>query len=92
MDYRVMGVVRRFFRLDPDAPKARSALRSIVARYLHLTEEVADDLLSELIASGYLYQSTVRYSRSQAGHIEQESLLGLGAMGSDIIPVAGALN
>lgn len=84
---RAIPIVRRFFRIDPEAPKMRSGLIAMLRAHLDLDQAGAEQVIADLIASGHLYQATMRWQRGDDGRVRYDCGVGLGGMGSDLIAI-----
>lgn len=59
MDYRVIGIVKKFFGTDAKAPKPRTELMQRFEHTLGLTRDEADTLINALVGVDFLHESVV---------------------------------
>jgi hypothetical protein len=80
MDYRVLSVVRKFFRQSSDGlPKFRSLLIDRLVEQLSLTREEADATVSSLIETEYIHPVTVWFYSSDSDSLRSRPGLALGS-------------
>lgn len=79
MDYRVIGIVRRFFRTTGGGPKFRHQLVDLFVQQMSMAIEEAEELIASLIEVEYIHPVTVWYFAEDTDSLRSRPGLALGS-------------
>jgi hypothetical protein len=79
MDYRVIGIVRKFFSATNNAPKFRSQLVQCFVESMSMAIDEAEELICSLIEVEYIHPVTVWFFSEDTDSLRSRPGLALGA-------------